>query len=103
MCRGDKIPPMEVDGVLLSHPAISEAVSFAVPDEMYGQEIHCAVVLKSPVTEDELKFFAGETLAKFKVPKKIYITKSIPKTATGKVQRGKVSQTFFKPPVKAKL
>jgi oxalate---CoA ligase len=87
--------------VLLSHPSVQEAVSFAVPDEMYVQDIHAAVVLKSPVTEEELKKYVAGKLAKFKVPKRIYVTEQIPKTATGKVQRGKVSEAFYKP--KAKL
>ena len=83
---GEKISPVEVDDVLLDFPAISEAVSFAVPDEMYGQEVHATVVLKQGASakEQEIKNFVGQKLAKFKIPKKIYFTDSMPKTATGK-------------------
>ena len=71
--RGEKIAPVEVDGILLSHEAVSEAVCFAVPDEMYGQEIHAAVVIKhgKQVTEKELQEFVGHRAAKFKIPKKV--------------------------------
>lgn len=70
---GEKISPIELDNVLARHPAISEAVSFAIPDEMYGQEIGVAIVLKSgqKLGEDELRKWVAEKLAKFKIPKKV--------------------------------
>lgn len=70
---GEKISPIELDNVLARHPAISEAVSFAIPDEMYGQEIGVAIVLKKGQKLDaaELKKWIAEKLAKFKVPKKV--------------------------------
>jgi len=100
---GENIAPVEIDGILLSHKDVAEAVCFGVADAIFGQEIHAAVVLKqgSTVTEKELQSYIAEKVTKFKVPKKIYFTKEIPKTATGKVQRAKVSEAFFKP--KAKL
>ena len=77
-CRGEKIAPVEIDGILLSHKAVSEAVCFGVPDEMFGQEIHAAVVLKqgSEVTEKELQSYIAEKAAKFKVPKKVILLSS---------------------------
>ncbi|KAK9479809.1 hypothetical protein V1514DRAFT_327437 [Lipomyces japonicus] len=94
---GEKISPVELDAVLLEHPAVSEAVSFAVPDELYGQEVHAAVVLKqdAKATEADIKNFLAERVAKFKVPKKVYFTDIMPKTATGKIQRKNVSEKFF--------
>jgi acyl-CoA synthetase (AMP-forming)/AMP-acid ligase II len=70
---GEKISPIELDNVLTRHPAVSEAVSFAIPDEMYGQDIGIAVVLKSgqKLGQDELRDWVAEKLAKFKVPKKV--------------------------------
>jgi len=70
---GEKISPIELDNVLARHPAVSEAVSFAIPDEMYGQDIGVAIVLKQGhrLNEEELKKWVGEKLAKFKVPKKV--------------------------------
>ncbi|KAK9374699.1 uncharacterized protein V1513DRAFT_444897 [Lipomyces chichibuensis] len=104
---GEKISPVELDGVLLEHGAVAEAVAFAVPDEMYGQEVQAAVVLKADgrnnVTEQEIKDFMAERVAKFKVPKKIYFTEVMPKTATGKIQRKNIADKFFKPHSQAKL
>jgi acyl-coenzyme A synthetase/AMP-(fatty) acid ligase len=66
---------VEIDGILLSHPAVAEAVCFAVPDEMYGQEIHAALVVKQgqQVKEKELQEFVGKKAAKFKIPKKVFL------------------------------
>ncbi|KAK9346845.1 hypothetical protein V1522DRAFT_450861 [Lipomyces starkeyi] len=105
-CRGEKISPVELDGVLLEHGAVAEAVAFAVPDEMYGQEVQAAVVLKADarnVTEQDIKDFMAERVAKFKVPKKIYFTEVMPKTATGKIQRKNIADKFFRPQSQAKL
>ncbi|GKT60115.1 peroxisomal-coenzyme A synthetase [Colletotrichum tofieldiae] len=91
---GEKISPIELDNVLTRHPAVSEAVSFAIPDDMYGQDIGVAVVLKpgQQLKGDDLKKWVLEKLAKFKVPKKIYFTETMPKTATGKIQRRIVAE-----------
>ena len=93
---GEKISPLEIDGILLQHPAVSEAISFGVPHPLYGQEVEAAVVLKSgaSATESELQAFVQNQLADFKVPKTIYITQALPKTATGKIQRRVVADTF---------
>ncbi|GKT44930.1 putative PH domain-containing protein [Colletotrichum spaethianum] len=91
---GEKISPIELDNVLTRHPAVSEAVSFAIPDDLYGQDIGVAVVLKpgQQLKGDDLKKWVLEKLAKFKVPKKIYFTETMPKTATGKIQRRIVAE-----------
>src|SRR5262245_56349080 len=93
---GEKISPLEVDAVLLEHPAVAEAVSCALPDPKYGEEVHGAVVLKSEATADDLVAFCRDRLADFKVPKKIHITDALPRTATGKIQRRHVSAHFVK-------
>ncbi|KAL1919625.1 uncharacterized protein VTP21DRAFT_1556 [Calcarisporiella thermophila] len=95
---GEKISPLEVDATLLEHPAVAEAVSFAWKDEMYGQEVHAAVVLRSAQRgiEEQLKEHCRKKLAEFKCPKKIHIMESIPKTATGKIQRRLLSAYFEK-------
>ncbi|PQE27007.1 peroxisomal-coenzyme A synthetase protein [Rutstroemia sp. NJR-2017a BVV2] len=101
---GEKISPIELDNVLARHPAVSEAVSFAIPDEMYGQDIGVAIVLKPDEKLDasELKKWVADKLAKFKVPKQVYFTEVMPKTATGKIQRRIVADTMLKQP-KSKL
>ncbi|TPX38653.1 hypothetical protein SeLEV6574_g07706 [Synchytrium endobioticum] len=91
---GEKISPLEIDNILISHPAVAEGVCFGVISQLYGQEIEAAVVLKGIVNEDALKGYIGERLAKFKVPRKIHIVKEIPKGPTGKVQRLSLGPLF---------
>jgi acyl-CoA synthetase (AMP-forming)/AMP-acid ligase II len=93
---GEKIAPREIDEALASHPAVAEAVSFAVPDRMYGEEVAAAVVLRCEATEAELKKHCKSQLSDFKVPKTIYILESIPRTATGKIQRRLVAAEVTK-------
>ena len=86
---GEKISPLEIDNVFMEHPAIQQVVSFAVEDRTYGEEIGIAVVLSEgeQLSEGELKTFARERLAKFKIPKHVCFLEEIPKGATGKMQR----------------
>ena len=86
---GEKISPLEVDGTLSEHPAIAQCVTFAMPHDKLGEEVAAAVVLKegAAATEREIRDFAAERLAAFKVPRKIIILAEIPKGATGKLQR----------------
>jgi len=86
---GEKISPREVDEILLDHPAIAQAVTFAAPHILLGEDVAAAVVLKdhSSATETEIKEFAAERLADFKVPSLILFLTEIPKGATGKIQR----------------
>jgi oxalate---CoA ligase len=86
---GEKISPREVDEILLAHSAIKQVVTFAVPHTLLGEDVAAAVVLKenASVTEQELKIFAAQKLADFKVPRAIVFVKEIPTGATGKLQR----------------
>ncbi len=70
---GEKISPIEIDNLLAQHPKVLEAVSFAVEDELYGQNVAVAVSLKAgcEMSEEELKGWMGERAARFKVPKKV--------------------------------
>jgi len=71
---GEKISPIELDNIIVQHPAVSEAVSFAIEDEMYGQDVGIAVVLKSgqDLTEADLRKWLSDKVAKFKLPKKVW-------------------------------
>ncbi|MDZ8187613.1 MAG: acyl--CoA ligase [Nostoc sp. ChiSLP02] len=84
---GEKISPLEVDDILLRHPAVAEALAFAVPHKSLGEDIHAAVVLKAEVSEKELLAHCSKMLANFKVPKQIHILEQLPRGATGKLQR----------------
>lgn len=93
---GEKISPVEIDEVLLSHPAVAEAVAFAAPSATHGEEPAAAVVLSGTASEQELVKYCRERLADFKVPRSIYIVQQIPRTATGKVQRRAVAELLTK-------
>jgi acyl-CoA synthetase (AMP-forming)/AMP-acid ligase II len=84
---GEKISPLEVDDVLLRHPAVAEALAFAVSHKSLGEDIHAAVVLQNDVSEKELKAHCASLLADFKVPNQIHVLEQLPRGATGKLQR----------------
>jgi acyl-CoA synthetase (AMP-forming)/AMP-acid ligase II len=91
---GEKISPREIDEVLLTHPAVAEAVCFGVPHVTWGEEVAAAVVLRDAASEADLLAYCRERLADFKRPKQIHITDAIPRTATGKIQRGAVAKAY---------
>ena len=86
---GEKISPREVDEVLLDHPAVAQAVTFAYPHDKLGEEVGAAIVLKEGAVaqESEIREFVAKRLADFKVPRKVIFIDEIPKGATGKLQR----------------
>jgi acyl-CoA synthetase (AMP-forming)/AMP-acid ligase II len=86
---GEKISPKEVDEVLMDHPAVQQVVTFAVPHEKLGEEVAAAVVLRegAAATPAEIKEFAAERLADFKVPRTVLLMDEIPKGPTGKLRR----------------
>ena len=85
---GEKISPREIDELLLEHPAVAQAMTFAIPDAKLGEDIAAAVVLRHPeATEKELRHFLGQRLSAYKIPVKIVILEEIPKGPTGKTQR----------------
>ena len=86
---GEKISPLEVDTVIMDHPAVAQVVTFAVPHDMLGEDIAAAVVLREGAVcdERELRAFVSARVADFKVPRKILFLAEIPKGATGKLQR----------------
>jgi acyl-CoA synthetase (AMP-forming)/AMP-acid ligase II len=87
---GEKIAPREVDEVLLSHPAVAQAVTFALPHDKLGEEVAAAVVLRegaAGASEGELRDLVRARLADFKVPRRIVFVDAIPTGPTGKLQR----------------
>ncbi len=86
---GEKISPKEVDEVFMKHPKVSKAISFSVKHSKLGEDISLAVVIKdkNKCDTNELKSFVQNKLARFKIPRNIYIVNEIPVGATGKIQR----------------
>jgi o-succinylbenzoate---CoA ligase len=84
---GENVAPAEVEAVLLEHPAVADAGVFARPHPEWGEAVTARVVLRSEASELELRAWAGERLAGFKVPKTIEVADALPRTASGKLLR----------------
>ena len=86
---GENISSVEVEGVLLRHPAVQEVAIVGLPHERWGESPHAFVVLRegAGATEEELIAFARERLAHFKAPHGVTLVEELPKTATGKIQK----------------
>jgi O-succinylbenzoic acid--CoA ligase len=84
---GENVAPSEVESVLEEHPAVAEAAVYGVPDERWGEAVHALVVARAGVSADALRAHCAERLDAFKVPKAIAFAESLPRTASGKLQR----------------
>jgi acyl-CoA synthetase (AMP-forming)/AMP-acid ligase II len=84
---GEKISPHEVEEALLTHPAVAEAVAYAVPDDKYGEQVAAAVVARADTSSEALRDHCATRLAAFKIPVSVALVDRIPVGPTGKVQR----------------
>lgn len=89
---GENVSPVEVEEILLQHPAVAEAGVVGIPDAVYGEEIKAFAVIKpgKRVNEEELIAFCKDRLPTFKLPKKVQFTESLPKNLLGKVLRAEL-------------
>ncbi|MDF8265683.1 AMP-binding protein [Luteipulveratus flavus] len=92
---GENVSSIEVEDVLISHPAVREAAVIGVPDEKWGELVTALVVREGEVTEEELIAHARESLAGYKCPKKIEFRDELARTATGKLQKFKLRQPYW--------
>jgi fatty-acyl-CoA synthase len=90
---GENVFPQEVEELLLGHEAVADAAVLGVPDEEFGQRLAAFVVLKPGASagQQELKPYVRERLARYKVPREITVVEELPRTASGKLQRGKLA------------
>jgi acyl carrier protein len=93
---GEKVAPREVDDVLLEHPDVAQAVTFAIPHPTLGEDVAAAVVLREQATATEpmIRHYLFGRLADFKIPSQVLIVNEIPKGPTGKVQRIGLAKKF---------
>ena len=93
---GEKIAPHEIDDVLRAHPAVADAAAFGLPQPRLGEEAAAAVVLRAPGAIDarELRRWAAVRLSPHKIPRRIWFVDQLPRTGSGKVQRGVLTERF---------
>ena len=89
---GENIAPAEIEQVLVSHPAVRDAVCFGVPDDKYGELVAAAVTLDQDAEARDLIDHCRQRLAAFKVPARIDVVPEIPRTSTGKPQRRRMAE-----------
>jgi long-chain acyl-CoA synthetase len=88
LVSGFNVYPIEVEQVLMAHPAVTEAAVLGVPHPYTGQTVKAFVVRSGEVTADELVAYAEKNLARFKCPTAIEFVAELPHSATGKVRKG---------------
>jgi acyl-CoA synthetase (AMP-forming)/AMP-acid ligase II len=93
---GETIAPGDVEAVLRAHPAVADACVVGLPAGAWGHEIAAAVVLRegTSVTLEELRTFAGATLSRIKLPRRLRIVDALPRAASGKLLRRAVRDGF---------
>jgi acyl-CoA synthetase (AMP-forming)/AMP-acid ligase II len=87
---GEKFGPIEIETVLRDHPAIVEVAVVAVPDAEMGERVGALIVSNEPLTDDQVRTFCADRLARFKLPERIVFADEIPYNDTGKVDRRSV-------------
>jgi fatty-acyl-CoA synthase len=93
---GEWISSVDVENLLMAHPAIAEAAVIAVPDERWGERPMAVVVLKEgeQATPDELREHLAKDFAKWQLPERVEFVDAIPRTATGKFKKTDLRERF---------
>jgi long-chain acyl-CoA synthetase len=94
---GENIYPLEIEEVLVQHPAVAEVAVVGVPNEKWGEEVKAVVVLKedAQTSEEEILEFCKGRLAGYKRPRSVDFADDLPKTATGKILKRLVKQKYW--------
>ena len=95
---GENVYPAEVESALMRHPAIAEVAVIGEPNEEWGENVVAIAALKPGqfLTIETLRDFAGESLARYKLPGRLEIVSALPRNATGKILKYQLRQTFAK-------
>ena len=93
---GENVYPAEVEAVLRRHPDVAEAVVFGLPDAEWGQRVAAVLELRegASISSEDIRAFARQHLAAYKVPRQIAVVDALPRTASSKIQRGDARKVF---------
>ena len=96
---GEMISPDEIEGILVSHPAVDEAAIIGIPDDYWGERVRAIVVIKQghTVTPEELVTHCHERLASYKRPESVIFTDLLPRNQMGKVIKRELREQFNQP------
>ena len=94
---GENIYPKEIEERLYQHPDVLEAAVVGLPDAVWGEEVAAFIVPKpgSAPAAEAILAYCREHLARFKCPKQVIFVEGFPKTATGKIQKGKLKEAYL--------
>jgi len=94
---GENIYPKEIEEVLYKHPGVLDAAVVGLPDKVWGEEVGAFIVPKpgQTMTEPEIIEYCKERIAKYKCPRQVFFRDTLPKTATGKIQKRKILDQFL--------
>ena len=103
--KGQNIYSSDIEDALSRHPKVAEVAAIGIPDELRGEIIGAAIVLKPGVeaTEAEMKRFCIDHLANYKIPKQFFFVVSLPKTSVGKIDKESLRTSLALPPVFPKV
>jgi fatty-acyl-CoA synthase len=93
---GENVYPAEVEGILYTHPAVADVAVIGLPDARWGEAVTAVVVLQgdAELTLEELREFATESLARFKLPSRLEIVDVLPRNPAGKVLKFDLRDRF---------
>jgi len=96
---GENVYPAEVESVLYDHPAVSEVAVIGLPDDRWGEAVVAVVAVKADatLTLDELRDFAGRSLARFKLPTQLHLVDALPRNPAGKVLKYELRERLSGP------
>jgi len=93
---GYKLSALEIENVMLTHPAIAECAVVGKPDETWGEKVTCVAVLKEGQSLDikELRTWGKDTMATYKVPQELDVVESLPRNQLGKIEKKKILENL---------
>jgi fatty-acyl-CoA synthase len=91
---GENIYPREIEEFLYTHPDVSDVQVYGVPDEKYGEQVAAAIKMRpeSDLSEEDVKEYCREKIARYKVPEYVDFVEDYPMTASGKIQKYKLRE-----------